>query len=61
MDIEIVKLLCIGGLAVLAFLYVCWSVCFGKDKSVTGYRKEKSVEAFENWLQENRRKAADQL
>lgn len=59
MEMEYIKLFCIGGLAILGFLYVCWCTYFGKDRSATGYRKEKSVEAFENWLQKNSEEAAN--
>lgn len=54
MDIEFVKLLCIAVLAALAFAYMCWKTRFYKETPVHGSKKEKSVEAFENWLRKNR-------
>ena len=61
MDTEIVKLLCLGGLAVIAFLYVCWSTYFCKEKPMFGYRKDKSEESIEDWLRKHRGKAAHRL
>ena len=53
MDIEFVKLLCIAVLSALAFAYMCWKTRFYKETPASGCKKEKSVEAFEDWLQKN--------
>ena len=53
MEVEFVKLLCIAVLAVLAFAYMCWKTKFHQEKPFIGNRKEKSIESFEAWLQDN--------
>jgi hypothetical protein len=57
MEMEYIKLFCIAGLAVLAFAYVCWKTKFHQEKPFVGYRKEKSMESFETWLQEHHKSA----
>ena len=48
-----VKFVCVVGVAIILFVFVCWELYHHQPDIVPARKKEKWEIAFENWLREH--------